>query len=383
MLSNLCREKVKKNNFKSAIERLLVNGCNNDCSLEPTNAIAHLTRDSNTINLTEAPDTKVFFGRKEDIDILRQRSSLEENNLIAILGMGGIGKTHLAAKLVRAIKQNYDYVFWRSLTYNSDYDRFMVQLLSFLTPDSSDQIPVGDRKRLDLLVNCLRQSHCLIILDNLETILACHQSNYKTGYEKYSKLLQTIGQYNHRSLLIITSREKPREINPKQDPRIYCHHLSGLDLQAGRQLLESNGCTWDSEADCDYLLKNYAGNPLAIKIASNTIQSLFEGNLSSFLAQETFVLSGINTLLTQQIERLSPDCKAIINWLAILVVPISFGSLKDCCYPAISDRDLMASLETLLRRGIIEKEAAVYKLQPMIQEYLTEQIEIYNYFKPG
>ena len=66
-----------------------------------------------------------------------------------------------------------------------------------------------------------------------------------------------------------------------------------------------------------------------------------------------------------------------------MVDPTSFGSLKDCCYPAIADRDLMESLETLLRRGIIEKKAAAYKLQPMIQEYLTEQIEIYNYFKQG
>ena len=399
LLSIICSKKVKKNNFKSIIEGLVVN--NQDCndrdrhnssfyrekaiwsgtsdtnySLKPKTAIAPMVRSHNAVNLTEAPDTRVFFGRTKEIEILRQWSSPESVNLITILGMGGIGKTHLTAKLVQEVKHNYDYIFWRSLTYNASYEEFMVELLSFLAQDSASCIPTNEREQLDILINYLRQNCCLIVLDNLETVLAHYQigSSYRAGYEKYSKLLQIISQYNHRSLLIITSREKPREINVKQDLKVHCYYLSGLEKNAGRQLLQSSGCMWNLETHCDYLLTQYAGNPLALKIASSTIQYLFEGDLSSFIERETFVLSGISTLLAQQIERLSRSCKTLVYWLAILVDLTSFNDLKDCCYPAISNHDLIESLETLLRRGIIEKKGAAYKLQPMIQEYLTEQI---------
>ena len=394
LLSIICSEKVKKNNFKSAVERLFVNqqSCDRakNNSSERENYLSQhnknlsdtvnynfpLVSKQSAINLTEAPDTSVFFGRAEEIDVLRQLSSQEFSNLIIILGMGGIGKTHLAAKVIQEVKHNYDYIFWRSLTYNADYEHFIIELLTFLSPEPTGCVPTSDREQLDLLIGYLRQNRCLIVLDNLETILAYYQigSSYRVGYEKYSKLLQIIGQCQHRSLLMITSREKPREINIKQDPKVHCYYLSGLDANAGRQLLQSNGCTWSSEAHCDYLLTQYAGNPLALKIASSTIQYLFEGDLSDFVAQKTFVLSGVSTLLAQQIDRLSDCCKTMVYWLTILVNPTSFKNIKRCCYPAISNHDLIESLETLLRRGIIEKKAAVYRLQPMVQEYLTEQI---------
>ena len=35
--------------------------------------------------------------------------------LVAILGMGGIGKTALAVKLAEQVQDRFEYLFWRSL----------------------------------------------------------------------------------------------------------------------------------------------------------------------------------------------------------------------------------------------------------------------------
>ena len=52
------------------------------------------------------------------------------------------------------------------------------------------------------------------MLDNVESVL---QVGYRTGqyreeYEGYGRLLQRIGETEHRSCLMLTSREKPKEI---------------------------------------------------------------------------------------------------------------------------------------------------------------------------
>ncbi|CAD5933432.1 putative WD repeat-containing protein alr2800 [Planktothrix agardhii] len=36
--------------------------------------------------------------------------------------------------------------------------------------------------------------------------------NYRNGYEEYGQLLQQLGEINHQSCILITSREIPQEI---------------------------------------------------------------------------------------------------------------------------------------------------------------------------
>ncbi|MGD1917804.1 MAG: NB-ARC domain-containing protein [Pleurocapsa sp.] len=261
LLSIICGEKVKKNNFKSAIERLVNNNhnqieislsndsnsdnlavCTSDLEITKIASPAQLLDVADSpkaknkiINLREAPDANVFFGRQKEIDTLSQLLVQKSAKLVTILGMGGIGKTNLAIKLVQEVTHDYDYVFWRSLTYNASYEQFILELLTFLYQDSLVDIPTNSQEQLDILIDRLHQNRCLIILDNLETILSDNKtdSSYRAGYEKYGDLFQIIGQYNHRSCLLITSREKPQEINIKQYQKVHCYYLLGLDTNSG------------------------------------------------------------------------------------------------------------------------------------------------------
>src|SRR6185312_1308661 len=63
----------------------------------------------------EAPDTAGFVGRGDELALLRGWVLQERCRLVAILGMGGIGKTSLVARMAQEVAPSFERVYWRSL----------------------------------------------------------------------------------------------------------------------------------------------------------------------------------------------------------------------------------------------------------------------------
>ena len=62
-----------------------------------------------------AIDTSTFCGRSKELLRLKQWMLKGECRLILLLGIGGIGKSTLVAKLVQQIQSEFEVVVWRSL----------------------------------------------------------------------------------------------------------------------------------------------------------------------------------------------------------------------------------------------------------------------------
>ncbi|MCF2148617.1 NB-ARC domain-containing protein [Desmonostoc muscorum LEGE 12446] len=331
----------------------------------------------------EAIGASVFYGRTSETATLEQWILKDRCQIVAILGMGGIGKTSVTVKLVEQIKENFEYVIWRSLQDAPPVNTLLASLIQFLSDDRETEaiLPEGTAQRLTRLLHYLRQHRCLLILDNMESILRAGSrvGRYREGYEGYSELLKRLGETEQQSCLILTSREKPKEVASMEGAGLCVRSfmLKGLLPNDGQEILKIKGIS-GSEKELRRLVESYGGNALALKVVATTIQDLFSGNVSEFLSQDTVVFGDIWDILEQQFERLSDLEKEIIYWLAINHEAVSLAELQKDIISALSLQKLLEVLESLVRRSLVEKTEAMFTLQPVVMEYainrLVEQI---------
>ncbi|BAY14713.1 WD-40 repeat-containing protein [Anabaenopsis circularis NIES-21] len=319
----------------------------------------------------------VFYGRKEELLTLEQWILNERCQFVALLGMGGIGKTALSVKLAQQIQEDFEYVIWRSLREAPPVKAIITQLLQFLSDEQETEanLPESLSDRISRLIDYLRNHRCLLILDNAESILryGSRAGKYREGYEGYGDLFRRLGEATHQSCLILTSREKPQEVALLEGEASPVHslQLSGLKVVEGQEILKVKGLS-AAEDEWKAMIESYGGNPLALKIVATTIEDVFAGNVTEFLQQNTVVFGDIRDILDQQFERLSDLEKEIMYWLAINCEPVTLSDLREDILSPVPPQKSLEALESLVRRSLVEKSTATFTLQPVVMEYVTQ-----------
>ena len=324
----------------------------------------------------EAVSIDHFFGRSEEIETLTTWLVKDRCRLVALLGMGGIGKTTLSIELAKKIGKRFDCVIWKSLRDAPPLDEIIDRIIEFLANDRETlAIPHRLGEKITLLIKYLRSMRCLILLDNAESILDSNRraGKYRPGYEGYGELLRRVGSTDHLSSLIITSREKPKEIAAIEGEQLPVRSLQLSGLQEVAEIFKLKGLV-GSESELNAIGDRYSGNALALKVVATTILDLFDGNIAEFLRQSNAVFGDIRDVLDTQFERLSEIEREIMYWLAIAREPISLAQLQEDFVSPISSIKLLEAVESLSRRSLIEKNASHFTQQPVVMEYVTSHL---------
>jgi WD40 repeat protein/transcriptional regulator with XRE-family HTH domain len=326
----------------------------------------------------DAPEVGELRGRATELGLLRNWVVDEHCRLVVLLGMGGIGKTVLATRLAVDVAAEFDFVYWRSLRNGRPAGDWLAGAVQHLS--AHRQTPAADDgDRLDQLVELLRVQRCLLILDNLETVLESGLSapRYRDEFGGYRDVLRRVAEVSHQGCVLVTSREKPPEVGRWEGQRAPARslRLGGLDNQAGRALLETTGLSVD-EALSDRLVRRYSGNALALKIVADTIAEIFGGDIEAFLSQTVAVFGDIRRLLDGHLERLSSLELEILYRLAIEREPVALADLLSEVSRRASHGEAIEAIEALRRRSMIERgdTAASFTLQPVILEYMTDRL---------
>jgi WD40 repeat protein len=330
----------------------------------------------------EAIAAPTFYGRDAELNQLSTWIRDDYCHLIAILGIGGIGKTTLSVQLGRQIQEQFEVVIWRSLREAPPLEVLMPEVLKIIAKHPDFQAPEGGTAQITQLLEFFNQSRCLLILDNGESIMQGGENAgaYREGYEDYGVLFRRVGGTSHKSCVVLTSRENPKEVAAaaRDNPLVRCLPLTGLTVTAAEELFHDRHLI-GTEAQQRSLINFYQGNPLALKIVSTTIQELFDGDIAQFLASNPGVFGDIRDLLAQQCDRLSELERSVMVWLAIHREPVTVSALQvvagDTPTEPLRERtNLLDALQSLVRRYLIEKTVNQFTLQPVVMEYFTDQL---------
>src|SRR5579883_2956271 len=336
-----------------------------------------------------AVDTSVFYGRETELAQLWQWVVPERCRVVGLLGIGGIGKSTIAVKAALQMQTEFELVVWRSLANAPPLDELLASVLKFLLPFQGEDpvIPVPINEKLSKLMQSLRSHRCLLVLDNAETILQREPvGQWRSGYEGYGQLLRTIGETSHRSCLLLTSREKPRDMALMEGTQslVQSLPLSGLTAADGRAIFWQKGAFTGSDAEWQTLIHHYGGNPLALKLVAAATQDLFNGSITEvmpYLSQGLAVFEDIRDLLNRQFNRISEAEQKTLFWFAIHREPVSIADIRENVVNRATQQQIPNLIHSLLRRSLIEKVKptpmaktdGLFFLQPVVMEYVTER----------
>lgn len=205
--------------------------------------------------------------------------SPEPRWLFAIEGLGGIGKTTLAASLLRRpelTSRFYDVVWisakqreflpglgsveksFPALTAEALTDALLEQL------DSSIPLAKSLPEKQFILTRRLKQNPYLIVIDNLETVA------------DYQVLLPVLREWANPSRFLLTSRHSLRA-----HPDVYCRNLDELGWEDALPLIRHEASVRGlsilvdaAEADLQRIYQVVGGNPLALKLVVGQVSVL-------------------------------------------------------------------------------------------------------------
>ncbi len=333
------------------------------------------------VDMGEAPHVEHFYGRVAELATLKRWVVDEHCRLVSIIGVGGIGKTSLIARLIDQELPDFRVVFWRSLLNAPPIERILQECLQFLTHTQQMEIPQDTAEQMRMLVAQLQKRRCLLVLDNADTVLKSGSSTaeYKDGYEEYGKLVRLLGESRHQSCLLVTSREQLKEIAwlEGEGTSVHTYRLGGLQVDDARVILQRKGLSGE-ENSWQTLVERFSGNPMMLIIASPAIRESYRGHISQYLVDFSDVplneYPDLRMLLDGQFARLSPLEQQVIYWLAIEREAVSLQDLREDSVQPVSKLNMLTAIEALQRRSWIEQSGSGhFTLQPAMMDAVTER----------
>jgi hypothetical protein len=304
---------------------------------------------------------------------LKQWIIKDKVRLISLLGMGGIGKTSLAARIAVEVAGEFDYVIWRSLLLAPSIEQIIGDWIEFFSQHQAIELPSTLDEQITALIDRLRNFRCLIILDNAESILPSGSNGDLNSplFNSYGELFRRIGASAHKSCLLVTSREQFNELRQLQGEYLPVRvmKLAGLQQEAV-EIFKARG-VFGSAVEIDRLIGMYEGNPFILGSIADRIKIVFNNIIADFL-QVPISYGGMESLLASQFDRLSKLERSLVYWLAIHREPVTIQVLaKDVLNE--SSITIISALNSLLDRSLIQSTQSGFTLQNMLMEYAIDR----------
>ncbi|TRT77695.1 MAG: tetratricopeptide repeat protein [Microcystis aeruginosa Ma_AC_P_19900807_S299] len=272
---------------------------------------------------------------------LQTALSNDKVRLIGITAAGGYGKSALAVKFKEKLNPHWR-VLWVSFRERYSVAQFGRWLLENLEQPYDEKW--NDETLIQQMIRGLITSPCLLILDNLETVV---QTAGDSVYRQF--LIRWLGSGN-QSKILITSREQPSFV-ANLTRRCHWLRLGGLAEADAIQLVRVNyGLTGTNQELAEFVHK-MGRHPLLMQLVCSWMSDEFGEGVSVTESQNLglnmFDVEGyhrdtetcVREVITASLARLSKEFRESLTRLSVLRESFDLG-LAQGLTPEITDQDL-------------------------------------------
>jgi hypothetical protein len=338
------------------------------------------------------PPAPHFVGREPELARLRTFWERNARGVLALVGLGGAGKTALAARFLQELAQGRlpqsEGLFVWSFYQEPDPAQFLRQAHAYFVPTTRLYSGAKGAGLLHLLDDALSQpKRYLLVLDGLERVQR-QEADRPTRHGEIEDpllraLLVRLGSGLRKTTAIITSRFPLRDLHRCREAG-YRHlvayrHLDvgALEPAAARGLLRARGVK-GPDADLDALINDYGAHALTLDHLGGLVGQFLDGDPKRAPDASAFARPAgdrqalrLARLLRHYEQYLSPVELALLTRLSLVRRNITAEQAAELflCSPAIRPKTAHRAREVLERfprfesiffkRGIADLSAAV------------------------
>ncbi len=299
--------------------------------------------------------------------------------VVALVGIGGIGKTALADAVTRQVIDHFAFahIVWvrsepqtmsgQSRSPQLMYEDFITTLDSRLWSDATEVRSF--EQRLFQVRQALKQRPCLVVIDNLER-------ETDTAY-----LLAHLNDLANPSKFLLTTRTRPveqatvytvnvDELSPADATALLRHHAQDIGIQA---------MDTATAADIENIYQVVGGNPLALKLVVSLLDLLPLSQVLSDLArsQPGPVEAMYKHIYWQTWHVLSPQARQLLQAMPLVAesggLPAYLRALS-----GLSEAELWPALQELRHRSLLEVRGTLqekrYGIHRLTETFLHTEI---------
>jgi ABC-type dipeptide/oligopeptide/nickel transport system ATPase subunit len=293
--------------------------------------------------------------------------------VMGIFGVLGTGKSTLARAIVEQVYCDFNVVIWHSFQEEPLSFSQWVKKIRFLLGKPPHSCPQTIQEQIVELVHLLRNQRCLLVLDQFEQLFTPRTTagEYDWNNQAYRDLIQCLATENHKSYLILTSREYPQDYQQalKTQPLFKSIQLQGLTGLQAKQLLKDLGMSEKDEL-FDQLQHQFDHNPWALIQAFSYIQRSNSRDAIQFLEPD-LMFPEIWQAYSQQIKRLS-NLERTIIW-SLREAPKCFPKDQLLTWQShLSKLEIKQGLESLQARSLLKVDSGFIIVSSLLQSYLRK-----------
>ncbi|MFM9068107.1 MAG: DUF4062 domain-containing protein [Planctomycetota bacterium] len=348
------------------------------------------------------PAPACFFGRQEEMNHLRAALARRVPSVIAVIGLGGQGKTSLVHHVLR---DRYDYDlntgFWCTAAATGyPFDLFLDNVLDHLSSGEFDKQKYPTLKeRVTELLRYLQLRPTLLVIDRIESWLQSdvghdQDVNSKTDRSatcpELDDFLNQATALNNGSHVVLTSRVLPacledldKTLIPVRAANERRIGLEGLDPKSATQLLRMMAVRGSDETLMAFS-QRLGYHPLALRLCGAFVARNYGGDLSNLPPLSPLAPAGAVQSLFREIDQHLPAAdrtRQVLQILAPSSVAVNISLLQSILRKVhnsevIQEHDLRRILTTLGHMQLVDYNSVtgITSIHPLVQSFYAKTL---------